>query len=69
MYTCDAASIIVNIPQVKELTCDRFKSRCKLKKLPREKAIVEHLHLVLIVYGFFFIGRGGGSDDLVFIIK
>ena len=38
--------------QVKELTCDTFKSRCKLKKLPREKAIVEHIHLVRSVSVF-----------------
>lgn len=30
------------------MTCDMFKTRCKLKKLMREKAIVEHLHLVYL---------------------
>ena len=45
-------------PQVKELTCDKFKSRCKLKKLSREKAIVEHLHLVLRDY---CVCWGGGK--------
>ena len=57
---------VIILPQVKELTCDKFKSRCKLKKLPREKAIVEHLHLVLIIIlctCFFLMSNGGGSDN------
>lgn len=57
LWFCVHVNSIPLLPQVKELTCDKFKSRCKLKKLPREKAIVEHLHLVLNdCTWFFFIG-------------
>ncbi len=54
---------------MKELTCDKFKSRCKLKKLPREKAIVEHLHLVLMdCYVCHCVGGEIESLELIIFI-
>ena len=35
-----------SIPQVKELTCDTYKTKCLLKELPRGKAVVQNILLV-----------------------
>ena len=37
---------LFSLPQVKELTCDTYKSRFMLKELPRGKAIVQNMFLV-----------------------
>ena len=44
LCVCNAACM----GQVKELTCDTYKSRCMLKELPRGKAVVQSILLVCI---------------------
>ena len=39
--------------QVKELTCDTYKTKCLLKELPRGKAVVQNILLVYICPSMF----------------
>ena len=42
--------VFVIILQVKELTCDTYKTRFMLKELPRGKAVVQSIFLVCYIY-------------------
>ena len=46
IHDCMCVILHVIFAQVKELTCDTYKSRFVLKELPRGKAVVQNMFLV-----------------------
>lgn len=67
-FTCTTSKLTVYL-QVKDICCDKFIERCKLKGLLRDKAILPSIHLVCVIIYLsmvFFIVR---MECMVFMLS